>query len=402
MKLLWRLAFSNSVPGYRLMRRFAFITITIAIAAIHIAWSIAQAFEKNIVSKLTAFVGQIQITAYLPEATDSIVPIPYPLQAVEQLKNQLESRLQVTPYVQIAGLARGAEGNEPIVVKGVHQWKKNLFPLVKGRYPDFHSNKKEILISELLARRLKVDTGAKLITYFLSRQGKIKARAFKITGIYQTYLYELDEQMTFAPLRVVQRLLRLDSSEVEGYELLFPYAMDSKALQEKARIVNRMIPHDLQARSAFERFPHLFEWLHMQKQNTHFIFLLMWIVVFMNLASTLLIFILERSNHFGLLKALGATRKQLQRWILGIGSLLYVQGWFWGSLLAIVLLFIQQQWKLIRLNPEMYFIDSVPVSWDFMAFLVIDILFYFALMVALVLPTWFVRRLSAADLLRRQ
>jgi lipoprotein-releasing system permease protein len=81
----------------------------------------------------------------------------------------------------------------------------------------------------------------------------------------------------------------------------------------------------------------------------------------LNMATALLVLILERSRMIGVLKALGATTAQVQKIFLFNAAYIIVKGLLWGNSLGLLLLFSQVKWQWMQLDPATYFVSSVPV-----------------------------------------
>ncbi|MDP4680017.1 MAG: FtsX-like permease family protein, partial [Cyclobacteriaceae bacterium] len=112
-----------------------------------------------------------------------------------------------------------------------------------------------------------------------------------------------------------------------------------------------------------------------------------------NMISIVLILIMERTNMVGVLQALGSTRKQIRRIFLYNGMLLIAKGLFWGNLVALLLAFLQDKFKLIPLDPENYYMYFVPISWDFGILITLNIMTFLVVTLALGIPTIVVSRI---------
>jgi lipoprotein-releasing system permease protein len=103
---------------------------------------------------------------------------------------------------------------------------------------------------------------------------------------------------------------------------------------------------------------------------------------------------MERTNMVGVLQALGTTRKQIRRIFLYNGMLLISKGLLWGNVVAIVLAFIQDKFKVIPLDPENYYMYFVPINWDFGILLGLNIMTFLVVSLALGIPTIVVSRIK--------
>lgn len=152
--------------------------------------------------------------------------------------------------------------------------------------------------------------------------------------------------------------------------------------------------------TARQQYPEVFSWLELLDTNVVVVIVLMVLVAIINMASALLIIILERTNMIGVLKALGTSNGQMRRiflidaaYILGIGILL-------GDLLGIGLALLQKGTGLARLPIESYYVDKVPVDLSWWPILALNIGVLLVCVLAMVLPSMMVSRIAPAKAIR--
>ena len=146
----------------------------------------------------------------------------------------------------------------------------------------------------------------------------------------------------------------------------------------------------------------LFAWLSFLDVNVLIIVVLMLLIGVINVGSALLVLIVLRTQFIGLLKALGANNRSIRIIFLYQASYLILRGLIIGNVLSAVLIWIQFQFKIVTLNPEVYYIDAVPVAFSWLHFLGINVLTFIVCMVALLLPSRVVARISPIKALRFQ
>ncbi|NDB53977.1 MAG: FtsX-like permease family protein, partial [Chitinophagaceae bacterium] len=146
--------------------------------------------------------------------------------------------------------------------------------------------------------------------------------------------------------------------------------------------------------------PQLFDWLNMQVVTRNVLIAIMTIVALINLITSLLVLVLERIQMIGILKALGAADKTIQQLFLRYALLLTTAGILVGTLLAFVLMGLQQKTGFIHLDESAYYIDKiefkimpVPIALIMVGTLIISLL-------VLLLPTLLVKRISPIRAIR--
>lgn len=183
-----------------------------------------------------------------------------------------------------------------------------------------------------------------------------------------------------------------------GFEVLLDRFEDLTEMDDK--VYRDHLDEHLRSQSVRQRFPEIFAWLELLDTNVVVIIVLMVIVAIINMTSALLIIILERTPMIGVLKALGSTNGAIRRiflidaaYILGVGILL-------GDLLGIGLCLIQQQFGIVTLPIESYYVDAVPVTLEALPILGLNLGTMAVCVLALLLPSMLVTRIAPAKAIR--
>lgn len=256
-----------------------------------------------------------------------------------------------------------------------------------------------ILVSQLMADKLHLKTGQRIFAYFIDRNG-VRTRRFTIAGIYQTNLKKYDETVVYTDLCTVVRLNGWEQDQASGAEIT---VKDFDLLYDTAdRIVekvNRTIDHYGETYSSAtirELNPQIFQWLGLMDMNVWIILALMLVVAGVTMISGLLIIILERTSMIGVLKALGARNKTIRHAFLWFAAFIIGRGLFWGNILALGLLALQYFTGIVKLDPQTYYVSTVPVelNWPYIVALNVATLLISVFM--LVAPSYLVSHIHPA------
>ena len=118
------------------------------------------------------------------------------------------------------------------------------------------------------------------------------------------------------------------------------------------------------------------------------------------IVSGLLILILERTSTIALLKTIGATNTLVRKVFINLAVIILLKGMVAGNVLGLLLAFLQKEFNIVHLNPESYYIDSVPVEFDLTTIILINIVTFIVSTLALVLPSYLVARIHPSKVLR--
>jgi lipoprotein-releasing system permease protein len=119
-----------------------------------------------------------------------------------------------------------------------------------------------------------------------------------------------------------------------------------------------------------------------------------------DMISALLILILERTNMIGILKAVGAQNASIRKIFLYNASYLIVMGLFWGNLLGSGISLLQLKFGFMTLPQEAYFIDKVPIQFDFINLLLLNVGTLICCFVMLLIPSGIIARISPVKAIR--
>lgn len=381
--------------------RIAVGGIALGLTVMILAVAIVTGFQEEIRGKVIGFGSHIQIIKYDSNKSLEATPIERNQAFVREVLNipGVESIQQVG---RKPGIIKSGDAIEGVLFKGVDQKDPLKFfgqHLVSGRLPRLNSVEKsnEILVSAQLASQLKLAPDSNLIMYFV--QDPPKARKFKVSGIYNTGLgdNDFDKIYVIGDLRVIQQLNNWDSTLVGGFEITLTDYSQLKAINEQ---VYQTIPNDLTSNDVEEVYPQIFGWLGLMDTNVYIIIVLMLSVSVINMITSLLIMILERTRMIGILKALGAGNRAVSLIFLRQAGGLTLRGMVIGNVIGIGLCLIQHSTGLISLNQETYYLSSVPINLEWWYLVVLNLGTFAVCMLCMLLPVLVISRFSPAKTIR--
>jgi len=367
-------------------------TISLGISIILIAFSILFGFKSAIQEKLTSFSGNIRVSKLSSNHSISENPI-YKNKAWEKSVAQLPYIDHIQSHIQKPGILVGKTGLAGIVIKGIgqdmpHAQIKNN--LIKGL--PYLKNSQDVIISQILAKQLKISMNQSLILYFLSQPER--PRKVKVTGIYETGLDELDKIFILADRDWVGKMNGWSTDSLGSYEIILKKGAD---LNQSAFYLEKDLPTEWKLETIEELYPSLFDWMNMLDRNIVIFISLLLVVACFNLIATLWVLIMERIPMVGLLKALGSSQKQIRTIFWWNGFFILLRGLLIGNLIAIIFCYIQYTFKLIPLDPENYYMTSVPILWDTPTWIYVNVGTCLLVALTITIPTLFIKKIDPKD-----
>jgi lipoprotein-releasing system permease protein len=180
---------------------------------------------------------------------------------------------------------------------------------------------------------------------------------FEVTGIFETGMYEYDNGYVYMALPVAREFAGLGAA-VTGIEARTPTRWEAPDIAR--RLATSLSHHrvlDWQ-----EQNSSLFQALKLEKLGMGFILLLIVVVAAFNIVSTLTMVVADKTREIGILKAMGMTARSIRRIFFTQGVVIGIVGTGLGLMLGIAGALALGKYKLIRLDPAIYFIDHLPVA----------------------------------------
>ena len=393
--------FKSSISAPIIKIAISAIAIGIIMMIVSVATGIG--LQKKIRDKVSAFNGQIIISNYDNNNSEvTLVPICKKQDFYPDFKSVPEvSHIQA--IASKAGIIRTENAFEGIVFKGVgadYDWKNIQEYLVAGKLPDYSKSLNEdVLISRFLADRLNLKVGDYFNTFFMKEEkGKLpNSRRFKIAGIFNSGFQDFDATYILGDIRHIQRINKWNSDQVGAFEVFIKDFNDIKVVGDK---VYEKTASSLDTKTIKEKYSYIFDWLQLFDFNIIVILVVMILVATINMVVALLVLILERTQMIGILKALGANNWTVRKIFLYNAFYLIVRGLFWGNLIGISLLVIQQQFGVVKLNPENYYVNQAPVYLNLGYIALLNLLTVTVCFVVLLIPSYIITKISPVKAIR--
>ncbi len=391
-----RKLFSSTITG------IVIFGIALSIAVMVASVAIVTGFKKEIRNKVIGFGSDIQVLNYDSNLSYQTKPIPYN-DSIMTAFGSLEGVTHVQPFAIKAGIVKTDTDIQGLVLKGIDghfDWSFFNKSMIRGRNFQVSDSvlSNSIVISSYVARKLEVDTGDTFQMWFVDQRPRF--RKFTISGIYETSLAEFDQTYAIVDMKHIQRLNNWDEEQVSGLELEIDHFRDLEAITWEAGDIAASWYFDegsrLKVLNIVEKYPQIFDWLRLQDVNVLIIIVLMLIVAGFNMVSGLLILILDRTYMIGVLKALGSRNLSIRRIFFYQASYLILRGLLWGNFIGIGLCLLQKKYELISLNPENYYLTTVPINLNLWHLLAINSGAMAAILIFLIIPSMLVSRISPA------
>ena len=256
------------------------------------------------------------------------------------------------------GLLRGVDLDSPAVRSALSAQIRlgNVNPLVDGREP-------ALLLGRELARSLGVVPGDHITV--ISPQGAItavglvpKMRRFLVAGFVEVGMYEYDASLAYTSLANAQEFAGL-GDRVTGIELKLANPFDAKSV---GPAVAARLNGAYWVRDWMDMNRNLFAALQLEKLALFVIVTIIVLVAAFAIIGHLILLVAEKRKEIGILKAMGAGAGSIGAVFLVAGMLIGLVGTVAGSAFGLLLIWVQNTYRIIRLAGDVYQISYLPMK----------------------------------------
>tara|TARA_Y100001947_G_scaffold69908_1_gene58820 strand:- start:673 stop:1869 length:1197 start_codon:yes stop_codon:yes gene_type:complete len=365
--------------------------LSVGISALLITLFILNGFEKVISKKIADFDGHIRVKHYLN------YPIPSEISEMDSILFHYKETVSQSRFIQKPALLRKGKVAEGIIVEGIEPDRVEFINdiLVSGRN-DISGN--QIVIGERLANQVNISIGDKIVLFDLAtlNGSNKRLKQFVVAGFFHSGMLEYDNHMIYMNLEQADRLFHMNE-KVSGQILRLS---ESKWANELSEFLKKDLAYPYMVMTWKEKNRSLFKWMNIQRWPILFIFSLIAMVGLVNIISALAMIVLDKTRQIGILKSLGVSHTGLRQLFLFYGFMIGLAGAIIGSFLALILAWMQNNFKIITLPEDIYFMDFIPMDVSIFDVFSIAIISIVCAIFAAIWPTVRAERIEPADALR--
>ena len=432
-----------------IIHKIAVASIAIGLAAAIVSFLIMEGFQSKVKEKIYSFSNHLLITKFTLNNAVAEQPFEFTIDLYKH-PEQFPFVKHVQEYSHKAGLIKTENEVLGIVFKGISKtFNQTVFneDMVEGRFLKFNDStfSREIVISRIIANKINAKVGDDIVLHFF--QNPPRFRKLKIVGIYETNLSEyFDGKVVIGDPKLVQQLNDWAANQAGGLEVLidfnefnsidlwradvaayrnaiqeriidnpevqdkflstlsaiwnYRFDFQQAALDQTQQVIGESMDYDLNIETVRDKYVQIFEWLDLVRRQVRILLAIILIVVSVNMISVILILVMERIPMVGLLKAVGAQNKLIRSVFIFNGMNLISKGMLYGNLIGLGLCFLQYQFHLIKLNAHDYYMSYVPIEWNWVTVIVLNIIVFAVVSLVLLLPTRFITRIQPVKAIR--
>ena len=350
--------------------------LSIGIASLLITLFILNGFERVISEKITKLDGHIRIKHFLSEPFD---PFDYDLE--NKLSLDLKN-VSIGSFIQNPALFRKGQIAEGVIVEGMRIENLSFINelIIEG---SSNLSLKGVIIGKRLADTYSIGLNDKITLFDLSSLSLSSKRfmQFTVEGIFHSGMTEYDKSSVFMNISNSKKLFDLDK-KISGYVLRLKNLNDLNTIFKS---ISSNISYPLMSITWKEKNRALYKWLSVQRRPILLIFSLITLVAVINIVSSLSMIVIDKTKQIGLLSALGMPSSKIKDIFLVKGLIIGSLGAILGSLIAVFLATMQNNFKIIGVPEDIYFMNFIPIDINYFQIITISII---TLLVSCLMSLW--------------
>ena len=329
----------NSSLVFRLTNFITILSLSLGVASLSIVVSSIDGFESKISEKLSNLNGYSTINHLFEDE-------------ISQKDNYQSLASNNIPYFEKVALLKSINETQTVVI--------NSFSISDfDKMEIFDSldinllNSKSIIIGKSLAKKLDVQLEDQVVIINPDKLDNLSIKDkydfFKIDFIYDSGIPDFDKRNVFTSLNSLQQFFNAKNN-ISGWIKIKPD--------------NSTVEYPFYEMTIYDKYSSLFEWIDTQKWPIFFIFSLIALVSFFGLLSSLSILFDEKKMDFSILKVYGLSNKSISIIFISQSILLATIGSILGVLLSYFIIQIQNKFKFISIEENIYFVDYLPMNFN--------------------------------------
>ena len=375
--------------------------VMVGVMALVVVLSVMNGFRADLMSKILGVNSHILVLSLTGPFSD--------YQEAAEKVDKVEGVIASTPFIYTQVMINNSGQVSGAILRGVDPESAGAVVTFKSMIKDgsiTSLGKKidgipPIIIGGELAKQIGAHPGS--VITVISPEGKLtplgrtpNTRRFKVAAIFDSGMYEYDASMIYISLKEAQDFLAL-GDKVTGLEVRVEDVYKSDKISRK---VQKALGYPYWTKDWKVMNRSLFSALKLEKFTMFVILTMIVLVGALNIISTLVMVVMEKTRDVAILRAMGASARSIMTIFMFQGLLVGVVGTFAGLVSGLGLCQLLAKYKFINLPADVYYISTLPVKVD-----VADVSFVAAAAViisflATLYPSWYASRLNPVESFR--
>ena len=352
-----------------------FVGIFVSLSAV----SIGKGLQVSIKEKLFNISSDISISSYENNNRGIASEI---IQESEDIIGEIKTLypdISINSILEKPSIVTIDNSIETIIFRGVKDELnfKKFDQFILEKLNDSPSSLNDIIISKSLLEKLNISIGDNITLYFqtFDNQKIPNIRYYRVYGVYETDFPDFDSSYIIGSIESLQNLYKLNSNDVGAIELIIVDKESVMDIENKLSVQDLFLNNNLSIVTVQDKYNNIFNWISIFDFNILIVIILMIIVAIISIIISMLTLIFERIKMIGIMSSMGADNKLLGKVFVYQGIDILLKGIIPGNILFIIVSFVQNNYNILKLNPNDYYVDSIPFIVDPLYIISLNLIF---------------------------
>ena len=352
-----------------------FVGIFVSLSAV----SIGKGLQVSIKEKLFNISSDISISSYENNNRGIASEI---IQESEDIIDEIKTLypdIRINSILEKPSIVTIDNSIETIIFRGVKDELnfKKFDQFILEKLNDSPSSLNDIIISKSLLEKLNISIGDNITLYFqtFDNQKIPNIRYYRVYGVYETDFPDFDSSYIIGSIESLQNLYKLNSNDVGAIELIIVDKESVMDIENKLSAQDLFLNNNLSIVTVQDKYNNIFNWISIFDFNILIVIILMIIVAIISIIISMLTLIFERIKMIGIMSSMGADNKLLGKVFVYQGIDILLKGIIPGNILFIIVSFVQNNYNILKLNPNDYYVDSIPFIVDPLYIISLNLIF---------------------------
>ena len=352
-----------------------FVGIFVSLSAV----SIGKGLQVSIKEKLFNISSDISISSYENNNRGIASEI---IQESEDIIDEIKTLypdIRINSILEKPSIVTIDNSIETIIFRGVKDELnfKKFDQFILEKLNDSPSSLNDIIISKSLLVKLNISIGDNITLYFqtFDNQKIPNIRYYRVYGVYETDFPDFDSSYIIGSIESLQNLYKLNSNDVGAIELIIVDKESVMDIKNKLSAQDLFLNNNLSIVTVQDKYNNIFNWISIFDFNILIVIILMIIVAIISIIISMLTLIFERIKMIGIMSSMGADNKLLGKVFVYQGIDILLKGIIPGNILFIIVSFVQNNYNILKLNPNDYYVDSIPFIVDPLYIISLNLIF---------------------------
>lgn len=352
-----------------------FVGIFVSLSAV----SIGKGLQVSIKEKLFNISSDISISSYENNNRGIASEI---IQESEDIIDEIKTLypdIRINSILEKPSIVTIDNSIETIIFRGVKDELnfKKFDQFILEKLNDSPNSLNDIIISKSLLEKLNISIGDNITLYFqtFDNQKIPNIRYYRVYGVYETDFPDFDSSYIIGSIESLQNLYKLNSNDVGAIELIIVDKESVMDIKNKLSAQDLFLNNNLSIVTVQDKYNNIFNWISIFDFNILIVIILMIIVAIISIIISMLTLIFERIKMIGIISSMGADNKLLGRVFVYQGIDILLKGIIPGNILFIIVSFVQNNYNILKLNPNDYYVDSIPFIVDPLYIISLNLIF---------------------------